>query len=256
MEINSQMSKTQISFCLTYRVLLAPIKETGNNSPQSHKFIKYMPCRYAGKCLSKGLKYTPTPRSNTIETENDIHNFTRKLRLTEYFANENDITYNDITFTPPRNRNKKLDIVVDYLNNQNFDKTASKNKSDISKNEWEAIKSLKENDSIVIKEADKGGAVVVMNKTHYYSMVVKILQDEVTYKKTNEYCDKKVSKTLKSLLSNLAIVYGKKNKIFQPSFHFQQVTFMIYQSFINLKLFGKPYKFKTVNILKYMNPQI
>ena len=25
--------------------------------------------------------------------ENDIHNFTRKLRLTEYFANQNDIIF-------------------------------------------------------------------------------------------------------------------------------------------------------------------
>ena len=59
----------------------------------------------------------------------------------------------------------------------------TKNKSNISKNEWEAIKSLKENDSIVIKEADQGGAVAVINKTHYYSMVVKTLHDEETYKK-------------------------------------------------------------------------
>ena len=59
----------------------------------------------------------------------------------------------------------------------------TKNKSNILKNEWKAVKSLKENDSIVIKEADKGGTVVVMNKSHYNSMVVQILQDEVTYKK-------------------------------------------------------------------------
>ena len=38
----------------------------------------------------------------------------------------------------------------------------------------------RERDSIVIKEADKGGAVVVMNKTYYYNIVVKILQDEET----------------------------------------------------------------------------
>ena len=100
--------------------------------------------------------------------EKDIHHFTRKLILTEYFANENDITFNEETqtlvknegaFQPPRNRNKTLDIVVDHLNNQNFNNAATKNKSNISKNEWEAIKSLKENDSVVIKEADKGGTV-------------------------------------------------------------------------------------------------
>ena len=36
-----------------------------------------------------------------------------------------------------------LRIVADYLNNQNFDDAATKSKSNISKNEWEAIKSLK-----------------------------------------------------------------------------------------------------------------
>ena len=29
--------------------------------------------------------------------EKDIHNFTRKLRLTEYFADENDITFDEQT---------------------------------------------------------------------------------------------------------------------------------------------------------------
>ena len=111
------------------------------------------------------------------------------------------------TFHSRRNRNKTLYIVADYLNNQNFNNAATKSKSNISKNEWEAIKSLKENDSIVLKEADKGGAVVVMSKTHYYKMVGKIHQDEVTNKKNNENCDKKVSKTFKNLLPNLAIVY-------------------------------------------------
>ena len=132
--------------------------------------------------------------------EKGIHNFTCKLRLTECSANENDITFdeetqplekNKGTFHAPRNRNKTLDIVVNYLDNQNFDNAATKNKPNISKNEWQAIKSLKENDSIVIKEADKVGAVVVLNKTHYYSIVVKILQDEETYEKTNENCEKK-----------------------------------------------------------------
>ena len=60
------------------------------------------------------------------------------------------------------------------------------------------MKSLKEIDSIVIKEADKGGAVVVMNKTYYYSIAIKTLQDEET---------KKFSKTLKNLLLNSEIAY-------------------------------------------------
>ena len=49
------------------------------------------------RVLSKGLKFTATPKRNTIEMEIDIHNFTRKLRLTEYFANEKDITFDEET---------------------------------------------------------------------------------------------------------------------------------------------------------------
>ena len=168
--------------------------------------------------------------------EKDIHNFTHKLGLTEYFANENNITFDEETQPlvknkgtfhppPPRNRNKTLDIVVDYLSNQNFDNTATKNKSNISKNEWEAIKSLKENDSIVIKEADKGGAVVVMNKTHYYSMVVKILQDEVTYKKTNEYYDQKVFRDLEKLAAKFSNCLLKEKQDFLTKFSFSTGNF-------------------------------
>ena len=78
--------------------------------------------------------------------EKDIHNFMLKLRLTEYFANENAITFDEPTeplvknrgsfhppSLPPRNRNKMLDIVVDYLNNQNFNNAATESKSNISK---------------------------------------------------------------------------------------------------------------------------
>ena len=39
MKINNQMVKTQIIFCFTDRVQLAPIKQGDNNSPQSHRFI-------------------------------------------------------------------------------------------------------------------------------------------------------------------------------------------------------------------------
>ena len=62
--------------------------------------------------------------------EKDIHYFTRKLRLTEHFTNEDDITFdeetqplvkNKGTFPPTRNRNKTLDIVADYLKNQTFE---------------------------------------------------------------------------------------------------------------------------------------
>ena len=82
------------------------------------------------------------------------------------------------------------------------------NKSFISKNKWEVIKSLKKNDFTLIKEDDKGGAVIVMNKTHYYKHKV------ACKKKKIKIMTKKFSKILNILLTNSAIVYEKKKKIF------------------------------------------
>ena len=75
------------------------------------------------------------------------------------------------------------------------------------------------------------------------------------HKKTNENCDKKVFKDLEKLAAKFSNCLLKEEQDFL-SFHFQQVTFMGWQRFTNLKVFKKPYKLKTVNMLKYMNPQI
>jgi hypothetical protein len=42
---------------------------------------------------------------------------------------------------------------------------SSKTKCNLLKEEEKALKDLSNNDDIVIKEADKGGGVVIMNKT-------------------------------------------------------------------------------------------
>ena len=50
-----------------------------------------------------------------------------------------------------------------------------KSKSNVSKIEQEAIISLRKNKDIVIFEAEKGGAVVVMNKSDYINEAIKHL---------------------------------------------------------------------------------
>ena len=40
-------------------------------------------------------------------------------------------------------------------------------KTNFTKNEWNALKELRKNRNIIIKQADKVGAVVVMNRGYY-----------------------------------------------------------------------------------------
>lgn len=77
---------------------------------------------------SRGLKFTPTPKHNTIEFKADIEEFSRKLRLKEFF-HEHTEEHEDILFAklkskfcPPRSRNGYLGQQVDYLNGIPIDK--------------------------------------------------------------------------------------------------------------------------------------
>ena len=59
------------------------------------------------KLLEKGLKFTPTPKhSNTQELNKDILEFTRKVRLVEYFDGVEDedksLVRNKSDFVPPQ----------------------------------------------------------------------------------------------------------------------------------------------------------
>ena len=51
---------------------------------------------------------------------------------------------------------------------------------------------------IIIKEADKGGTVVIMSKTYYYEMVMEHLRDRTTYEESEtEDHDKRVMELIK-----------------------------------------------------------
>ena len=59
--------------------------------------------------LKLGLSFTPTPKQNIAELENDIFQFTRKLRLTYHYRNRNiadeSIVKLESTYTPKPNEN-------------------------------------------------------------------------------------------------------------------------------------------------------
>ena len=160
------------------------------------------------KLLSKGLKFTPIPRPNIPETKRDTEDFTRKLSLRDFFADENNsnensqnssdsLVKNKGKLNPPRNRNKVLDTVIDFLRKQNFEETNQINKRNISKHERKGLMELKNNKNIIIKEADKGGKVVIMSTKHYCKMIYDHLNNNQIFEKTDNICGNKVMNKIK-----------------------------------------------------------
>ena len=54
--------------------------------PKIFNLSKKTLSRYQVNILLGGLKFKPTPKRNIIQLKSDIHNYTRKLRLTEFFT--------------------------------------------------------------------------------------------------------------------------------------------------------------------------
>ena len=94
--------------------------------------------RYQTNILLRGLEFTPTPKPSNIELKSNIQNYTRRLRLAEFFQNkeandsEENLFQKQSVFTPPLNRDRDLDHQIDVLNNLNLEKMETKSKSNLS----------------------------------------------------------------------------------------------------------------------------
>ena len=97
------------------------------------------------------------------------------LRLTEYFDDHNVTTIDQKNeslvqgksiFYPPRNRNKELETHISFINNIDIANEKSNKKSNFSAKQCAELRNLMNQSDLVIKEADKGGAVTVLSKHH------------------------------------------------------------------------------------------
>ena len=90
---------------------------------------------------------------------------------------------NKSNFVPQKNRNQALDEFIKSVENIPLNSKDKRVKDNISRHERNSILSLSADKDIIIKEADKGGSVIIMDTDHYKSMVNDILMDESYYEK-------------------------------------------------------------------------
>ena len=107
------------------------------------------------------------------------------MRLKEYFFDEDNLDIslvrNPGEFIPP-SRNKELDQFIDSIQNLSLKQWGTKKiRSNLSPDESQSLKLLKNRNNIEIKEADKGSAIVIMDKTFYREKITDMLSDTETY---------------------------------------------------------------------------
>jgi len=158
--------------------------------------------------LSKGMNFCPTPLDlDPGEMRGDLDQFHRRLRLLAKFEDstsevpdiltteqQNHCTYafesskfkKKSTFNPPGPPAMEAMILTNEIALNKRPEPKHPKLTNISKGERKAIYNLTKNLDIIIKPADKGSAVVVMNRKDYIAEGYKQLSDTNFYKKIDK----------------------------------------------------------------------
>ena len=137
--------------------------------------------------LSKGLNFipTPSPSSDSSLFHDAMQKFTRSLRLIYFFRNSKKLPSKKHPFKPPSmwNPPKASNDIEQYIHKTSSNPPTCNLKTicNISKQERKAIHSLKNNQHIIIKKADKGSSIVIQDKDTYIQEGMKHLGDPKTY---------------------------------------------------------------------------
>ena len=121
--------------------------------------------------LSKGLKFCPTPeRIDIYNVRKDIRDYVRRIGQRDYFycADEVDGDFSEMPACPERNREMPIEAYVDALERTILSHDLNvKCHRYMTQDEQKALDNLRGYVDIIIKQADKGSAVVVMDREVY-----------------------------------------------------------------------------------------
>lgn len=141
--------------------------------------------------LTRGLTFIPTlgvNRRQKVQTLLDIQNYHRRLKLAAYFQwgrNRDPPRFTPTSYwVPPLH---KLPPEIIFLLKQDLKQfnthfKSQQEKPNLSQAEQQALKELATNKHIVIKPADKGSAVVILDREQYIFEANRQLEDRTYYK--------------------------------------------------------------------------
>ena len=170
--------------------------------------------------LEKGLKFVPDrSKINSTKLLADLGEWERRMRLREYFYKADDDNDDDTDeeedkkgkfkikqksfFTPRQGRDQWLDTYIELVKNDVINNLKKGGKLNLSQDEKNAFYSLLHNEDIVIRPADKGSGIVVVDKTEYINRLHKEMTDSKSYVEIPEDLTETATKTVKKLVNKM-----------------------------------------------------
>jgi hypothetical protein len=138
--------------------------------------------------LSRGLKFCPTPPDvNQVELSQDLTQYYRRIRLREFFLDAPPSVPEPFreksTWVPPKNRVPSLETYVQVVSTQvnTSERLSHRSHDNLPREERQALNSIRSRTDIIIKPADKGSAVVVMDRQKYIDEAMNHLDNRNNY---------------------------------------------------------------------------
>ena len=173
--------------------------------------------------------------------KNDNSEFCRKLRLAEFFHNtdysDDSVVKSKSNFCPRSGRNNYLDMLLNSIKNIPVPTKKHNAKYNVSYLERQAFTTLEQREDIILKEADKGSSVVLMNKEFYISKAEEIIHDWSAYQQIQSDEDTKLMKKIQKFVVQYETELTKKEISYLTHFEFKTS---------NLYCFLKVHKSKSV----------
>lgn len=147
------------------------------------------------RVLDRGLKFAPVQNMNKFDTYVNIHKFVRNVNMKKYFLSNpsrpvtttggfHSTLRNKSTFNPLNTDNKYLEVFKNMLFND-LDKMKVRKAVDPLPIR-QGMKSPEKRNDIIIHPADKGGGLVILDKSKYLEELHKLLEDRETYQILNK----------------------------------------------------------------------
>ncbi|CAJ0967333.1 unnamed protein product [Ranitomeya imitator] len=150
--------------------------------------------------LSRGLSFSPCTHTKWFDLQIDMERFFRTIKLKEWFHDKSIVNRTGNSefdskslglrqssdFVPPANSaiidafERAVRRDIEEIRDGVSEKFKHPN---ISSEEYMALQELVHDDDIIIKPADKGGAVVIMDRLKYIAEINRQLRDEMVYQR-------------------------------------------------------------------------
>ncbi|CAG2207140.1 unnamed protein product [Mytilus edulis] len=159
--------------------------------------------------LAKGLKFIPSPDVKYIKQNllRDFDELGRKMRCKYHFSDKTNADTNHpfrikSGFKPSLANN----TIENYLFATKMEicrLKINKVRNNLSKHERAALKTLRSNNNIIIKKADKNSSTVVLDKNLYIKQTLNFLNNSICYEQIHEFNTNKISETIQKMIKQL-----------------------------------------------------